>query len=213
MSTTFRRPPTWQYTNLDDNRMIVWTKTNNVPGETTVEITRADGGIQWARSYAAPNTTYRDTIELNQGCYRFTVRDTGDDGMDFWANNDGSGYVRLKRVSGGNFHIFESDFGKSISQSFYFATNLVSASPALDVADVAVFPNPFSDALTIVPAGLQGQATWTVVNVMGQVVDQGQIAIQPGDRIHLDASSWPSGTLGIVLAQGSRRLTRWVVHE
>jgi hypothetical protein len=213
MSTTFRRPPTWQYTNLDDNRMIVWTKTNNVPGETTVEITRADGGIQWARSYAAPNTTYRDTIELNQGCYRFTVRDTGDDGMDFWANNDGSGYVRLKRVSGGNFHIFESDFGKSISQSFYFATNLVSASPALDVADVSVFPNPFSDALTIVPAGLQGQATWTVVNVMGQVVDQGQIAIQPGDRIHLDASSWPSGTLGIVLAQGSRRLTRWVVHE
>jgi hypothetical protein len=213
MSATFRRPPTWQYTNLDDNRMIVWTKTNNVPGETTVEITRADGGIQWARSYAAPNTTYRDTIELNQGCYRFTVRDTGDDGMDFWANNDGSGYVRLKRVSGGNFHIFESDFGKSISQSFYFATNLVSASPTLDDADVAVFPNPFSDALTIVPAGLQGQATWTVVNVMGQVVDQGQIAIQPGVRMHLDASSWPSGTLGIVLAQGSRRLTRWVVHE
>ncbi|MDA0946168.1 MAG: hypothetical protein O2791_03890, partial [Bacteroidetes bacterium] len=59
----------------------------------------------------------------------------------------------------------------------------------------------------------QGQATWTILNVMGQVVDQGQIVIQPGVRMHLDASSWPSGTLGIVLAQGSRRLTRWVVHE
>ena len=43
MSTTFQRPPTWQYNDLDDNRMIVWTRTNNAPGETTVELTRADG--------------------------------------------------------------------------------------------------------------------------------------------------------------------------
>ena len=64
--------------------MIVWTKTNNVPGETTVEIRHADGGLYWARSYSEANTTYRDTIVLNQGCYRFTVNDSGDDGIDFW---------------------------------------------------------------------------------------------------------------------------------
>lgn len=214
MASTFRRPPTWQYTNLDDNRMIVWTKTNNVPGETTVEITRADGGIQWARSYGEANTTYRDTIELNQGCYRFTVYDSGDDGMDFWANNDGSGYVRLKRVSGGNFHIFESDFGKSISQSFFFATNVYSGLASADAtADAALFPNPVGDRLNVLTAGLQGHVNWEVYNAMGQRVDGGRAWAANGEAWSLDASTWPSGTLAVVLECGGRKLTRWVVHE
>jgi len=214
MSTTFRRPPTWQYTNLDDNRMIVWTKTNNVPGETTVEIRHANGNLYWARSYSEANTTYRDTIVLNQGCYRFTVNDSGDDGIDFWANNDGSGYVRLKRVSGGNFHIFESDFGKSISQAFYFATNLYSNVEELDAAgDLAVFPNPVNETLTLLPAGWGGNAEWEVYSVHGQLLDRGTWWSQSGMRSSLDASAWPSGTLVVVVRHNGSKWARWVVKE
>ena len=215
MSTTFRRPPTWQYTNLDDNRMIVWTKTNNVPGETTVEIRHADGGLYWARSYSEPNTTYRDTIVLNQGCYRFTVNDSGDDGIDFWANNDGSGYVRLKKVAGGNFHIFESDFGKSISQAFYFATNLYSEVNELPAqqGDVGAFPNPFRESLTLLPAGITGPAQWEIFNVQGQLLDQGFWFAQANQRTELDATRWPSGTLVVVVRQGGQKWTRWVLKE
>ena len=215
MSTTFRRPPTWQYTDLDDNRMIVWTKTNNVPGETTVEIRHANGGLYWARSYSEPNTTYRDTIVLNQGCYRFTVNDTGDDGMDFWANNDGSGFVRLKRVAGGNFHVFESDFGKSISQAFYFATNLYSDVHELSAqqGDVAAFPNPLRESLTLLPAGISGLAHWKVYNVQGQLMDEGTWIAQANQRTELDASRWPAGTLVVVVRHGNQKWTRWVVKE
>ena len=215
MSTTFRRPPTWQYNDLDDNRIIVWTKTNNVPGETTVEIRHADGGLYWARSYSAANTTYRDTIVLNQGCYRFTVNDSGDDGMDFWANNDGSGYVRLKKVAGGNFHIFESDFGKSISQAFYFATNLYSGVEELPNAegDLAVFPNPMQDQLTLLPSGFSGTSEWRIHNVQGQLIDQGVWQAQAGQQSILDASAWPSGTLVVVVRQDDQVWTRWVVKE
>ncbi len=214
MSTTFRRPPTWQYTNLDDNRMIVWTKTNNVPGETTVEIRHANGNLYWARSYSEANTTYRDTIVLNQGCYRFTVNDSGDDGIDFWANNDGSGYVRLKRVSGGNFHIFESDFGKSISQAFYFATNLYSNVEEIDAAgDLAVFPNPVNETLTLLPAGWSGHAEWEVYSVHGQLLDRGTWWSQSGMRSTLDASAWPSGTLVVVVRHNGSKWAHWVVKE
>ena len=215
MSTTFRRPPTWQYNSLDDNRMIVWTKTNNVPGETTVEIRHADGGLYWARSYSEANTTYRDTIVLNQGCYRFTVNDSGDDGIDFWANNDGSGYVRLKKVAGGNFKVFESDFGKSISQAFYWATNLYSGVDEQPAAggDVAVFPNPLQDQLTLLPAGFSGQAEYHIHNVQGQLIDQGVWHAQAGRQSILDASAWPSGTLVVVVRQEDQVWTRWVVKE
>ncbi len=215
MSTSFRRPPTWQYNSLDDNRMIVWTKTNNVPGETTVEIRHADGGLYWARSYSEANTTYRDTIVLNQGCYRFTVNDSGDDGIDFWANNDGSGYVRLKKVAGGNFKVFESDFGKSISQAFYWATNLYSGVDEQPAAggDVAVFPNPMQDQLTLLPAGFSGQAEYRIHNVQGQLIDQGVWHAQAGRQSILDASAWPSGTLVVVVRQEDQVWTRWVVKE
>ena len=215
MSTTFRRPPTWQYNDLDDNRIIVWTKTNNVPSETTVEIRRADGSLYWARSYSSANTTFRDTLVLNQGCYRFIVNDSGDDGMDFWANNDGSGYVRLKKVAGGNFHIFESDFGKSISQAFYFATNLYSEVEELPATagDLSVFPNPMQDQLTLLPAGFSGEAEWRIHNVQGQLIDQGVWQAQAGRQSILDASAWPSGTLVVVVRQEDQVWTRWVVKE
>ena len=215
MSSSFQRPPTWQYNDLDDNRIIVWTKTNNVPGETSVEITRADGGIQWARSYSEPNTTYRDTVELNQGCYRMTVLDSGDDGLDFWANNDGSGFVRLKKVAGGNFHIFESDFGKSISQAFYWATNLYSEveEESTIAGDVAVFPNPFQETLTLVPAGLRGNVQWQAYTVQGQLLEQGQWSISSSERCELETVDWPKGIVVVVVHQGSQSWTRWVVHE
>ena len=215
MSTSFHRPPTWQYNNLDDNRVIVWTKTNNAPWETSVEIRRADGGLQWARSYSEPNTTYRDTVVLNQGCYRVTVLDSGDDGLDFWANSDGSGYVRLKKVAGGNFHIFESDFGKSISQAFYWATNLYSDVDESEVhaGDISVYPNPFRDQLSLASAGLQGDVTWQAFAVQGQLLDQGTWQAGPQSGLTLSTSDWPAGSVVLVLRQGESRWTRWVVRD
>ena len=123
--------------------------------------------------------------------------------------------MRLKKVAGGNFHIFESDFGKSISQAFYFATNLyseVDEQPQL-AGDVAVFPNPMRDALTLLPAGISGQAQWQVFNVQGQLIDQGNWVAQPNQRKELNASSWPSGTLVVVVRQEDAKWTRWVVKD
>ena len=92
----FRRPPTYAYNSLDDNRIIVWTKTNNSPFETSVELVNSNEEVIWSRNYTEAGTTYKDTLALNAGCYRFNVLDNDDDGMDFWANNDGD--MRLKKV-------------------------------------------------------------------------------------------------------------------
>ena len=162
-----------------------------------------------------PNTTYRDTIELNQGCYRFNVYDSDDDGIDFWANNDGAGYVRLKKVAGGNFKVFESDFGKSISQAFYFATNLVSdvgETQAFE-GDLVAFPNPLKDQITLLPAGLIGQANWQVFSVQGRLLDSGTWWAETGQPQSLDATEWPTGSLVVVVRQGDRHWIKWLVKE
>ncbi len=217
-SIAFHRVPTWSYPNLDDNRIIVWTKTNLVPWETTVELRDADGEIVWSRGYTGANTTYQDTLALNAGCYRFTVRDSGDDGQAFWANNDGSGYTRLKRVAGGNFIAFEPDFGRSISQAFYFATNLVDVAEHATTArkgSVQAYPNP-SDGT--VYARLEGfepgtPVAWTVRDAQGRLQAQGSWRGGLGERMRLDLASLGTGLVHIEWTQGELRCGEWILLQ
>ena len=74
-NSRFHRVPTWSYPDLDDNRLIVWTKTNQVAWETSVELLDAAGNVVWERGYPTANTTFKDTLSLNQGCYRFTINE------------------------------------------------------------------------------------------------------------------------------------------
>ena len=214
-TSRFHRVPTWSYSDLDDNRVIIWTKTNAVPYETSIEITDAVGNVVWQRGYSTPNFTHRDTIALNQGCYRVTNSDSGDDGQSFWANSDGSGYTRLKKVSGGNFINFEPDFGKFISQAFFFQTNVVSVTESLgkNQRSIRAFPNPSNGEIKLKMSGFnQGeQLTWSCLNLMGQELRSGSLRNAQGQLGLLSLSSLPQGTYAItVFDELGNRWTEWV---
>ena len=207
----FHRVPTWAYNDLDDNRIVVWTKTNLFPIETTVELTDAAGNVIWSRGYSEVNATVRDTIALNQGCYRFTVNDSGDDGMSFWANNDGAGYVRLKKVASGNFIVFEPDFGKSISQAFFFQTNIVSVDEP-EVAlnpQVRAFPNPATDRVQVQWDAMFQPDRYVLRDVRGGLVREG--TVRPGDSgLTLSVSGLAPGTYHIEVVGASGGDGTWI---
>ena len=207
--------PTWSYPDLDDNRLIVWTKTNSAPWETSVELLDGDGNVVWERGYSGANLTFRDTLSLNQGCYRFTINDVGDDGQGFWANSDGSGYTRLKKVAGGNFINFEPDFGKFISQAFFFQTNLVSVEEELPAVEQAfsVFPNPsngeFQVKLTGFAAG--SRLDWTCYDAMGREVKTGQWTAPNQGLITWDLQGLRPGAYAVLaIGEFGQKLSKWV---
>lgn len=207
-SSKFHRVPTWSYPELDDNRLIVWTKTNLVPWETSVELVDAEGNVVWERGYPTANTTYRDTLSLNQGCYRFTIHDLGDDGQDFWANSDGSGYTRLKKVQGGNFINFEPDFGKYISQAFYFQTNLVNVEEEIAPLPVSfeVFPNPSDGVVKLRTHGLEAGETliWKCYDFMGRLQASGTWVHQAGQLGVIQLQGISSGTYALSLERSNK---------
>ena len=215
--TSFRRPPTWAYNDLDDNRIIVWTKTNNAPYETTVELTDRDQNVIWERGYTEANTIYRDTIELNSGCYRFTVLDYGDDGLSFWANSDGSGYVRFKKVAGGNFATLEDDFGKSISQAFRFETNLISdvedVVPVFEPAEVTVFPNPAQGSVRARLEGFDSEVEWVLRNAMAKELQSGTFRPSNGMLLSFDMSDYAVGMYSLEVYDRESRIISWVIRE
>jgi hypothetical protein len=218
-SSRFHRVPTWAYPDLDDNRIIVWTKTNLVPYETTIQITDAAGAVVWERGYIEANTTFRDTLALNQGCYRITIYDSGDDGQGFWANNDGSGYTRIKKVAGGNFINFEPDFGKSISQAFFLQTNVVGVEelPRIEEAGMVVFPNPANGFANVRLSGFPSGADleWHVRDAMGRLVDAGRWVQQNGQLLLLSLGHVPTGTysIDVIDSSGLQRASGWIQNQ
>ncbi|PZD78438.1 LamG-like jellyroll fold domain-containing protein [Mesonia sp. K7] len=120
-------------------------KSNNAPHETTIKIKDSQGNVVYTKSTTSANSTSEDIVQLGNGCYTLEVIDTDGDGIDFWANNDGLGYVRIRDVNN-NAMIknFEGDFGNSII--FNFTVNYpLSYEQITPKNPFTIYPNPAND--------------------------------------------------------------------
>ena len=131
--------------------------------------------------------------------------------MSFWANNDGAGYVRLKKVASGNFIVFEPDFGKSISQAFFFQTNVVSVDEpevALD-PQLRAFPNPATDVVQVQWDALFQPERYVLRDVRGTLVREG--AVRPGDSgLTLPVTGLAPGTYHIEVVGATGGDGTWI---
>ena len=132
----------------------IWFKTNSVPNESSYELRDNEGNLIFSKSGMSANTLYKDTIILSPGCYKFQILDTGgnqytnEDGLSWWANNDGSGYARLKSVPGGFFKYYEDDFGTELTDYFRVEWG-VGLSDQVLAPIIEVYPNPSSNDINI----------------------------------------------------------------
>lgn len=214
-TSVFNRPPVYSYPDFDDNRVIVWVTTNSVPWQNTSRIETMNGSVVWSRSYDMAQTTFRDTLNINQGCYTYRLTDSADNGLAFFANNDGNGTARLRRV-GGSLVQFDPDFGKEIVHTFYMKTNLVSVDEEEQPQgpSLTVFPNPGHDRFILRVANASSAMTWQVYSISGQLVCEGQgrgVVQGSYTDIHVPTADWPSGIYQVVVNdRGIRAATRWV---
>ena len=131
-----------------NGNLVVNFKTNNAAAENWYEVLDADGKQVRMRSGFLNNTINKDTLNLDPGCYEFILHDTGDDGISFWANNDGSGTLNFLLVGGSLWQSLMTDFGKEIRYSFRIAgTNAVAAFPEPVLFEV--YPNPTRRTLSV----------------------------------------------------------------
>ena len=173
----FQRPPTYSYPELDDNRLIIILRTNNAPWESSYVLYNQYDEVVFQRDdFTEGATIYRDTIALNSGCYTFHLKDSDDDGLDFFANSDGSGYCKLDRVSGFDFESFERDFGKEIVHRFRFETNLQTDIVEQPAHRVRIYPNPADDVVKLDVMGFDRKLTYTLFDSFGRRLETKSIA-------------------------------------
>ena len=207
----FNRPPVYSYNGLSDNRLIVVVRTNSANQENSWVLYDINDNIVAQRtSFPLANTFYRDTLTLNQGCYRFKLNDNGGDGLSFFANNDGNGSAALDRVNGPDFRLFNPDFGKEVDHYFYFATNLVVniEEPLIHGSKALIFPNPANGEARLRTYGMGNTISIKIFNLGGSLCyEQQQVRSDSAQDLTLNLTQLPAGLYMVNVTDGSHHQT------
>ncbi len=156
-------------TNVVPSNFIIWIYGNSAAAETSYEITDQNGNQVFSLSGLTNSTLYKDTLQLPFGCYQFKMTDTDEDGISFWANNDGAGYVRLKKSNGANLLTFQPDFGKSLIYNFTVDYPL-SYEEVIHENEVKLYPNPATNQFILEGDGLEFSKVY-LSNQLGQKIN------------------------------------------
>lgn len=146
---------------------IISLRTNSTGHQSSYTLTDQSGNVVLSRSNLSSNTSYEDTVHLALGCYNFRLEDSGDNGIAFWANNEGNGSMRFRKIgSPVPLKNFDGDFGRFINFDF-------TVSSPLDLEDeetvngIELYPNPAVGSFTIQMADVK-DAEINIFNNVGQ---------------------------------------------
>ena len=183
----------------------LWFKTNNGVinnqgvSESSWKFIDADDNVIYSSGTLYYNTTYKDTLFFTPGCYTFIVEDTDDDGIDFWANNDGVGYARLKKFNAGWLKMLEGDFGKN---SFYqFKVETTSEINEQSNLKIGIFPNPTTDNI-FVNGNVNEINDITIINSIGEVLRHRKVN-NSESPIQISLEDFTNGIYFININQGA----------
>ena len=175
------------------NDIVIEMKTNGRANETSwklfdengVEMAGRGGGL-------TANTTYRDTVIALEGCYELWVEDSDEDGISWWANSDGNGYVQIRNIGGGITTV-ATDFGKYVRYQFVTEGYLPNGQTENSKEVLSIYPNPGFNEFTIkLPAGELNERL-TIYNAQGaELLDFPDKSLQNGE-IQFRMDNFPSG--------------------
>ncbi len=194
--------------------VIVWFKTNNIPNQNSYTIKDINGEIVFERNDLDAQTIYRDTMDLEPGCYTFEFLDTGNDGLSYWANTaQGSGYLRFKENGGPLIESVEADFGRSVVRAFSVGdvTSIYENSDSKPA--ISVYPNPGNGEINVEISSFNGQCKLEVYNSLGSRILTEKIAINDHLLHRFDLRSHPPGVYLVKIFNEDFGLTERIVIQ
>ena len=147
-------------------------------------------------------TQYRDTVSLLPGCYTLEFTDSDQDGLSFFANNDGAGSLRIRQVGGGVLEQFDSDFGDKIVHHFTVGYTL-SEEEKYNSVSVSAYPNPSNSIFKIEVDGFGDLVTLEVFDAFGKTIISEEISSKDYFIVEdVDLSEYESGVYFLKLDDG-----------
>ncbi|MFT5383909.1 MAG: hypothetical protein ACI8VT_004006 [Saprospiraceae bacterium] len=191
--------------------LIIGINTNNAASQNSYTVKDIAGNIILSKSNFTNNTYYRDTLYLDDGCYSIELNDTGNNGLEFWAqSNQGSGSFTI-RTLGQVLKIFEPDFGRSIKYSFMKGQITNVESPDFNYT-FDVFPNPTSGVFDVLLDLPDYQNVRLILfDMTGRVIQSQSLDRFTSGTINLDLSNQPNGMYNCTIITDNWTETRKVL--
>jgi len=161
------------------------------------EIYNASGDIVYQRDNdLAPNTWYKDTFQLNWGCYEFIFHDSAEDGMnEYWYYGESAGNagkIRFRNMEGSIFKSFPDDFGQQLEMRFTVDYPLTTQEIGQDYFEL--YPNPVDDLLTVnISLASENDLELLIFNQTGSVVYHESWAEFTSHTEQIDLRHLPAG--------------------
>lgn len=122
--------------------------TNGQPNETRWRLLDVNGNMVASPDFGlSAFTLYTEEVNDLNGCYTLLITDTDGDGISWWANNDGDGFISITDEGGASSTI-ATDFGSIILYEFVTEGFNPTEENAVRTP-VRVFPNPTSDVVIV----------------------------------------------------------------
>lgn len=174
--------------------VVIRMQTNLAGGETTWRVYDANGNLIKSRvGGLSSSTSYLDTLFNLNGCYKLEIQDSGDDGISFWANGDGSGNLKIKSI-GDPFLNLEPDFGKFLVYEFV-AGDLTPTYNLTNNKSINIYPNPSTDIFNAELDGYSGDIQLELINSVGQILKTVNLENHSNDFLQqqFDLTNFSSG--------------------
>ncbi len=206
----------YEYVEEYPSSFAMWFKTNSYPNESSYEIRNNENELIFSKTGMEANTLYKDTFNLSPGCYKIQILDTGgnqysnEDGLSWWANDDGSGYARLREVPGGFFKYYQADFGTELTDYFRVGNYFMSTTELEDIL-FDVFPNPSNgDFNVFVESNINNKVILKVIDINGKVIKE-MIKDKEVSYQNFSIKDLPNGIYTILLESENDRIKKNIV--
>jgi len=205
----------FEIVNFHSKDFIITLFTNNAFWETKYTVTDSDGNvlIDFGAGLSA-STLYVDTLKNLSGCYRLHITDSGGDGISWWANNDGNGYIQVRGV-GENPRNLEPDFGGLTIYEFIAGDALTDVEQLSENTYINVYPNPSNSIFYVDFEGFKGDLELVLFNQLGQLVYKEKLDNLNGGFIstQLDLSNELDGIYYLNITDEVRTVTKKLVKN
>lgn len=189
------------------NQFIVYFNSNAAtstinPGfnESRWTIKDVNGNIVASRINNTNSTVKKDTVNLPDGCYTFTMDDDGCDGISWWAYqyytpNPGTGIIRFTKLGiPVVLKNFNGDFGCQITERFMTSSVVTSIEKTETKANFQLFPNPTKSVINVLFDVNEFQnLNYSITDITGKELKTGQLNTIGSEVYSVNVEDLPSG--------------------